>query len=136
MKNALDQLLLAYKVQPVGRGYIDCITTIDNAAGFIRGLTDLGVEVTEISWWCHCPINGSKTTGCPHGGGGPRSLYFDGWFSEMYQVPNVKFENNDEIMSFLVGTWPTIPEYLPCLVPAFWLDVPDDWRNLLESHVK
>ena len=132
-KDKLDNLLLALKIQPVGWGYIDCITTKDNVSNFVMELSRLGIGVTDITWWCHCPSQENKETGCPHGGGGPVSKYFSGWFSEMYQIPNVKIENNDEIIPYIFSEWPNTKAYLPCLIPAFWLDVPDDWKNTLDS---
>lgn len=128
-KTKLDKLLVEYKVQPVGWGYIDCITTNDNVSGFVSALTQVGIHVTGITWWCHCAIEGKEESGCPHGGGGPRSDFFDGWFSEMYQIPFVETQNNNEIIPYIFSEWPNTREYLPCLIPAFWLDVPDDWRN-------
>ncbi|QHI73476.1 hypothetical protein [Aminipila terrae] len=128
-KKALDKLLLTYKIQPVGWGYIDCICIKENVFEFINSLTELGIKVTDITWWYHCVIGEKKEKGCPHGGGGPMSKYFDGWFSEMYQIPNIKVKDNKEINSYVFNEWPNTSDYLPCLIPAFWLDVPDDWRN-------
>lgn len=132
-KNALDKLLLDYKIQPVGWGYIDCITIKENISGFVQALTELGIKVTDITWWCHCSIGGNKETSCPHGGGGPTSKYFDGYFSEMYQIPNIKIMDNSEIIPFIYNEWPITKDFLPCLIPAFWLDVPDNWRNTVDS---
>ncbi len=134
-KNALDKLLLFYKIQPVGWGYIDCIILKENVPGFIKSLTELGVKVTDITWWCHCMIAGNKAAGCPHGGGGPKSKYFYGWFSEMYQIPNIKISDNNEITKYVFNEWPKTKEYLPCLIPAFWLDVPDDWKNTVDLTI-
>ena len=132
IKNKLDDLLLRYKVQPVGWGYIDCITIKENTSDFVNSLTKLGIGISELTWWCHCAVEGNKSTGCPHGGGGPRSKYFDGYFSEMYQIPIRCFSHNDEVLHFIISEWPANKDYLPCLVPAFWLNVPDDLRNLME----
>lgn len=128
-KNKLDKLLVEYKVQPVGWGYIDCITKKDNVPEFISALTSARIHVSGITWWCHCALEGDEKSGCPHGGGGPRSDLFDGWFSEMYQIPKVEICSNSEIIPYIFSEWPNEQEYLPCLVPAFWLDVPDEWRN-------
>ena len=48
-KNALDKLLLTYKIQPVGWGYIDCITVKENVSGFVKSLTELGIKVSDIT---------------------------------------------------------------------------------------
>jgi hypothetical protein len=137
IKKSLDEILAKYKVQPVGWGYIDCITIMDNVREFIQSLTDLGINIYAISWWCHCAnwviYGDNKETGCPHGGGGPESKYFDGCFSEMYQIPNMEFSNNGDVLHFILNEWQNHKEYLPCLVPAFWLNVPDDWRNLIDA---
>jgi hypothetical protein len=132
-KNALDRLLIAYKIQPVGWGYIDCITIKENVSAFVNSLTELDIKVTDITWWYYCRIGGNKETGCPHGGGGPTSKYFDGWFSEMYQIPNVKIKDNIDIIQYVFNEWPNAKEYLPCLIPAIWLDAPDNWRNIVDN---
>lgn len=136
-KLRLDKLLSDYKVQPVGWGYIDCITAKENAFGFINSLTEMGIKISELTWWCHCSdwirLEGNKETGCPHGSGGPRSIYFDGFFSELHQIPHEEFLDNNEVLHFVFSEWPTHKEYLPCLVPAFWLVVPDDWKNTVNA---
>ena len=129
IKSELDDLLFENKIQPVGMGYIDCITMKESVSGFINSLTKLKVNVLAISWWCYCSIGGNIETGCPHGGGGPKSVYFDGWFSEMYQIPNNEIKHNSEVVPYIENIWPISKDYLPCLQPAFWLDVPDDWDN-------
>jgi hypothetical protein len=123
-------LLFAYKIQPVGWGYIDCINIKENLNGFIKSLIELGIKVTDISWWCHCAIGGNKETGCPQRGGGPWSKYFDGWFSEMYYYPNVEIKDNNNIIPYIFNKWPKTKEYLPYLIPAFWLNVPNHWKNI------
>ncbi|TVY08346.1 hypothetical protein [Paenibacillus cremeus] len=77
----LERILTLYQVQPVGNGYIDCIVMRDNLKQFIQEITALGVLISDVSWWCYVePLN---STGCPHGMGGPKSDYYDGWFSKL-----------------------------------------------------
>lgn len=59
-KNALDKLLIAYKIQPVGWGYIDCITIKENVSVYVNYLTELDIKVTDITWWYHCSIGVNK----------------------------------------------------------------------------
>jgi hypothetical protein len=123
-KVELDELIAKYKVQPVGKGYIDCITTFDNVFDFIRELTNLSITVNGLTWWCHCK---EGNTGCPHGMGGPKSKYYDGWFSEI-NFPLVQFESNKRVVGYISN--PNDDEdILKCFVPALWLDVPRDWEN-------
>ena len=92
IKDELDKLILKHKIQPVGCGYIDCIVTFENVFNFINDLTDLGIKVNTLTWWCHCK---DKKNGCPHGIGGPVSKHYDGWFSEMwFKTP--EFDNNKQ----------------------------------------
>lgn len=128
-KIKLDQLLRKYQVQPVGFGYIDCITKKENVLGFVEDLSLLGIRITGITWWCYCKPEANPGIGCPHGGGGPRSRYFDGWFSEMYQYMPTDIRSNDEVVPYIFEIWPGDENYLPCLIPAFCLEVPEDWRS-------
>ena len=123
-KHDLDNLIAQCKVQPVGRGYIDCIVSRENVFQFINGLSDM--KVYGLSWWCHCKAQNSS---CPHGMGGPSSEYYDGWFSEV-QLPLVEFESNEQVIAYLKE--PSDSNIPDCFVPALWLDVPRDWRNEFE----
>ena len=135
-KSDLDNLMEQYKVQPVGWGYIDCIVSWDNVFDFINDLSNMGVRISTLKWWCHCK---DDNTGCPHGMGGPVSRYYDGWFSEMW-FKMLDFDNNDQVIAYLnspedetMNKW--FENRLECFTPALWLDVPDDWRNELPSVV-
>jgi len=81
-KQQLDYLVLKHKGQPVGDGYIDIIVSRDNYAAFVEDLTTNKFAIVAVSWWCHCTPENKTRFGCPHGYGGPKSIYFDGWFSE------------------------------------------------------
>jgi len=135
-KSDLDRPLKQHRVQPVGWGYIDCITTFDDVFDFIDDLSSMGVKVNVVSWWCHCK---DYSSGCPHGYGGPLSKYFDGWFSEMWFTS--EFDNNEQVIEYLKSPidetmlewFESIPE---CFVPALWLDVPNDWMNEHCAHIE
>jgi len=78
----LEGLLIKHKVEPVGNGYIDCIVMKNNLEEFIICVSDLGILVPYASWWCYVDPSDSNN-GCPHGMGGPQSIYYEGWFSEL-----------------------------------------------------
>lgn len=125
-KSELDLLLQIFHVQPVGRGYIDCICPIENAGAFISELTKRGLKANGFTWWCHVT---EEHEAC--GLGGPKSLYEDGWYSEI-EMCNVKeFSDNNAIIKYLTQDWLKSSDYRPCFTPAFWLDVPKDWKNTL-----
>ena len=134
-KGQLDELLEKHKAQPVGHGYIDIIVNQDNYKSFITDLIQYGYGIKSISWWEWCP--GDKES--DYGLGGPKSRYYDGWFSELsidvddievneekqieeiikaIETKSISF--HDETVKFKQNDW---------LIPGIWLDVPDDWRN-------
>ena len=149
----LDDLLVKYKVQPVGWGYIDCITMKDNFADFITEISELGIVIDYVSWWCYVNPQNPINMGCPHGLGGPVSDYYEGWFSELqsYEFGNdieiaekIKSYNMQKIVELNRKTLIEIrnklekpfqytpTDFIPenkCVTPALWLLVPDDWRN-------
>ena len=143
IKSDLDNLIKQYKVQPVGWGYLDCIISLDNVYDFINELSSIGIKIYGVTWWCHCKDKNPNNFGtpdsaeCPHGYGGPRSVYYDGWFSEMwFKMP--EFDNNEQVITYLNSPndenmleW--FENRLKCFTPALWLDVPDDWRNELST---
>lgn len=146
IKKDLDRLIDYYKVQPVGFGYIDMITTKDNITGFVTDLSEKGIAIEALTWWCYCSSANKVKLGCPHGMGGTKSWYFDGWFSEM-GLPIVNFEleiqencrvedikekikeNNDKVINYIFNYFPKCEDYIKCIIPGFWLSVPDKWRN-------
>jgi len=115
----LDNLMRQYKVQPVGQGYIDCIVSMENVLGFIRALSSVDIKVSALTWWCHCR---GQNSSCPHGMGGPPSIYYDGWFSEMCHVSMVEFEHNEQLITYLKEH--SDERIQECFVPALWLDIP------------
>ena len=127
IKNDLDKLIKKYKVQPVGTGYIDCILTFENIFDFINDLSNINIIVYGLTWWCHCK---DQNADCPHGMGGPKSEYYDGWFSEMW-FPLLEFKCNEQVIEYIKNV-SNDKKILKCFVPALWLDVPDNWKNELE----
>lgn len=138
-KIKLDEIIEKHKAQPVGHGYIDIIIARDNYQDFVSELVKNGYVIESISWWEWCP--GEKESN--YGLGGPKSIFYDGWFSEIpCDIDNLIFDkeakaetiiqliiNNietkeisfsDEVVTFKQSLW---------LTPAIWLEVPDDWRN-------
>ena len=138
-KTRLDEIIEKHKTQPVGHGYIDIIVSRDNYKEFVSDLVYNGYKVESISWWEWCP-EGKKNE---YGLGGPKSNYYEGWFSELsVEVDDIKLNQEigtekliaeitnrietktilfpDETVTFNQNNW---------LTPAIWLDVPDDWRN-------
>lgn len=143
-----------YKVEPVGYGYIDCIIMKDKLDEFIKEVSTLGVLIIYASWWCYVDPYESNHTGCPHGMGGPESIYYEGWFSELQ---NDFYELDEKIIDNVVASYDKqmvyalnmksldgikrmleIPfKYTPyeyikdnkCVNPGLWLLVPDDWKR-------
>ena len=99
----LERIFTLYKVEPIGNGYIDCIVMRDNLKQFVNEITALGVLISDVSWWCYVdPIN---PKGCPHGMGGPKSEYYEGWFSELQnEMYEADTEKVDALMEFYNAT--------------------------------
>ena len=138
-KEKLDAIIDLHKAQPVGDGYIDIIVLRENCGPFITDLIKNSFKITNVSWWEWC-LNNHKNQ---YGLGGPRSKYFDGWFAELpvgidIVQYDMEIENDDmiknikslittktiiypnDILTYTLNTW---------LTPAFWIDVPEDWKN-------
>ena len=129
-KIQLDELLLKYKVEPVGQGYIDCIILNDDIPGFVDEITALGIKIIGLTVWCHYTDEHEELYNCPHGLGGPKSIYHDGWFSEMCCDDSfLEIEYNEQVVDVLFNGLPMKSWYSPCMMPALWLDVPDCWNN-------
>ena len=138
-KIKLDEIIEKHKAQPVGHGYIDMIVSRDNFKDFVSDLVENGFKVKSISWCEWCP-NGKVNE---YGLGGPKSNYYEGWFSELsIDLDDIKLNEEveaekliaeitnrietktilfpDETVTYNKNNW---------LTPAIWLNVPDDWRN-------
>ena len=138
-RNTLDDILEKQKAQPVGHGYIDIIVSRDNYMDFVSDLVTNDFKIKSVSWW---EWRADKKQN-EYGLGGPESIFYKGWFSEIpvdvddfnFSVDTAK-ENiikeiiekiekktisfSNETVTFKESNW---------LTPAIWLDVPDDWRN-------
>jgi hypothetical protein len=124
-KIRLDENMKKLSVQPVGNGYIDCICPFTNVEPFIDSMNKLNIKITGFTWWC-LVIKEHE----PCAMGGPRSIYGSGWYSEIPPMSEVhEFLDNEAIKNYLLNEWPSSIDYKSCFTPAFWLDVPDDWKN-------
>ena len=117
----IDNLLVKYKVQPVGNGYIDCIVPLENVKGFIYELSFNNILITGVSWWCHHTKENDEKYNYQFGMGGPKSKYFDGWFSEVPYMFGKDFKNNNDVIDYIFFQAKKDKFYSPCLVPGLWL---------------
>lgn len=140
-KEVLDQILRSHKAQPVGDGYIDVIVKQENVRKLVEILIQNGVKITEICWWEYVD---SWTAKSKYGLGGPKSRFYDGWFSEIWYGDDYITENSvEEIMKiienkeyqFLDGESISYKQD-NFLVPALFLDVPDEWKSPLDIRGK
>lgn len=142
----VEALLADCASLPVGWGFIDLITRKGRCDQLIAGLAALGVAIRGVTLWCDCTKESELRYGCPHGMGGPR--HETGFFSEMCERDWFNIEDlginasgRDVDPASLVSlcnnlareyVWVGMTrrsDYSPCLVPGFWLLVPDDWRR-------
>ena len=61
--------------------------------------------------------------------GGPQNRYGTGWYSGIPMDSILEFQTNVDVKNYLLSEWPRRNDYKSCFIPAFWLDVPDDWKN-------
>jgi hypothetical protein len=139
-KETLDRLLEEHKAQPVGNGYIDIIVKRENYKLFVTDLVRNGYNIMCMSWWEWCP--GEKKS--DFGLGGPKSRYYEGWFSELiidldeFEI-GARNKEREEVIREVISAIETKLISFPTetvtfkqsawLTPALWLDVPEDWRN-------
>lgn len=138
-KRELDEIIEKYKVQPVGHGYIDMIVFRDNYKSFVADLIKNNYKIESIAWWEWCS-EGKKSE---FGLGGPKSYYYDGWFSELsIGIDNIELNEGitgEKLIEELTSRIETKTIFFPnetvtfkqnsWLTPAIWVNVPDDWRN-------
>ena len=138
-KTTLDYILEKHKAQPVGHGYIDIIVSRGNYKDLVSDLVTNDFKIESISWWEWCPDKKENEYGL----GGPESIFYNGWFSEipvdvdhfnfltdttkediiqgiLNKIETKTISFSDDTITFNQSNW---------LTPAIWLDVPDDWRN-------
>lgn len=132
-KEELDNILALYKAQPVGSGYIDIIVKRENVRQLIEALIHDGVKINCITWWEYVEPN-TRSKG--YGYGGPKSYYYDGWFSEICfgedELNTVAIEDIMEVIenkeiAFHGGEKISYKQE-QCLTPALCLDVPNEWQ--------
>ncbi|MES1181372.1 MAG: hypothetical protein ABUL44_01115, partial [Flavobacterium sp.] len=128
-----------HKAQPVGHGYIDIIVSRDNYKDFIAELVTNGFTIRGISWWEWCPEKKENEYGL----GGPRSQFYNGWFSELsIDVDDIDLKDemkSEGMLGAIINRIESKTISFPTekvtfgshnwLTPAIWLNVPDAWRN-------
>jgi hypothetical protein len=150
----INQLIADHGVYS-GTRYSDIIIPRDQFVEFINSLTNIGIAINSVGWWCNATDKNKTKYGCPHGYGGPMTKF--GWFSEMchdfdeigeienelflslandFKPETIKSINekviililNKRTITFSDGTFLTF-ENNPCLTPGLALYVPKDWTN-------
>ncbi|SDB13313.1 hypothetical protein [Butyrivibrio sp. INlla16] len=112
-----SQILSRLKIQAVGGGKIDLICPPDSVDEFIDLCCAEGTTIEGFTWWCHV------TEGhIPCGMGGPKSVYFDGWFSEIPMDDIIRLGDNESYREFFNRTWPSDKNYHGCYWPGFWIE--------------
>ena len=104
------------KIQPVGNGLIDLICAPDGVDAFIDFCDENGLRIVGFSWWCHV-TEGNE----PCGMGGPKSHYYDGWFSEIQMNKIMELSDNESYRDYFHNVWPKDKNYHDCYWPGFWL---------------
>jgi len=151
----LDELIARYAVYSSDTSYGDIIVPRDGVVDFVNGLTNIGVAINSLNWWCDATDENKNKYGCPHGYGGPMTGV--GWFSEMchdfdeisatekglflsldadFKSETVKIINdkiielikNKRTITYSDGTFLTFQNN-PCLTPGLDLYVPNDWKT-------
>jgi hypothetical protein len=150
----LDELIAKYAAYSSDIAYGDIIVPRDNFVDFINSLTNIGIVVNSVDWWCNATEENKSKYGCPHGYGGPMTRH--GWFSEMshdfdeissmeqdlfisldtdFKIETVKTINdktikliqNKRTITYADGTFLTFQNN-PCLTPGLDLYVSNDWK--------
>ena len=136
-KNVLDNILLKYKAQPVGCGYIDIIVKRVFIDQFVMDVISEGFNINAIGLWEHCKTLDTITQ--LNGMGGPTSIFFDGWFAEIGLLDWYRLSLNGNIMEKIKTVIELIDNIkidghitfknTEILTPSFNIDVPDNWHN-------
>jgi len=150
----LDELIAKHAVYSSDTAYGDIIVPRDSVFDFINALTDIGIAINSINWWCNATDENKSKFGCPHGYGGPMTRV--GWFSEMchdfdeisaveqdlflsldidFKAETIKIINdktielikNKRTITYADGTFLTFQNN-PCLTPGLDLYVHNDWK--------
>ncbi len=149
LQKDIENSLEKHQAEPVGSGYIDIITAPLLIDSLITDLTTIGVAINGVTWWCYFTKENQELFGCPHGMGGPKSAFREGWYSEMgvdyesFDIPQNaydKFEHgsvtieevrtlNDSVRNY-IREFSLHKNYFKCFTPALWLHVPNDWKRI------
>ena len=108
------------KIQPVGEGFTDMICPPEHVAEFISACTENDVQIEGFTWWCHV-----SEGHVPCGMGGPKSQYYDGWFSEIQMDEMISFPSNEGYEKYLIQDWKKSEDYKECYWPGFWVKAVD-----------
>lgn len=148
-------LLAKYAAYSSETMYGDIIVPRENVIEFIHCLTNIGITINSVNWWCNATDENKAKYGCPHGYGGPMTKF--GWFSEMCndfdefsEIENelflsldnnftpetikninekaIDFIQNKRTITYADGTFLTFKNN-PCLTPGLDLYVPDNWTR-------
>ena len=112
-KQSLEEL----KIQPVGNGRIDLICSPDHIDAFIDLCNAHEIAIKGFTWWCHV-VEGHE----PCGMGGPKSRYYNGWFSEIQMDEIIQLSDNESYRIYLKNVWQADGDYHDCYWPGFWLE--------------
>lgn len=113
----LLEILQGLKIQPVGDGMADLICPSHHIKSFIDMCDRNDIKIKGFTWWCHV-TEGHE----PCGMGGPKSIYFEGWFSEVPMENIISFETNEEYGDYLLVKWTNSSDYKACYWPGFWIE--------------
>lgn len=156
----LDELIGKYSVYSSDLAYGDIIIPRDNIFDFMQSLTNLGIVIDSVNWWCNSKEENKSKYGCPHGYGGPMTRL--GWFSEMchdideissmeqdlfisldtdFKIEIVKTINdktvnliqNKRTITYADGTFLTFQNN-PCLTPGLDLYVSNEWKPKINDR--
>ncbi|WP_164472589.1 hypothetical protein [Cohnella candidum] len=149
IQNKIESSLEKYQSYPVGTGYIDIITKHELSEKLLHDLSNAGIAVNAVTWWCHSTEENKDLYGCPHGMGGPKCNCCNGYYSEMgldyetYEISETQYNTletgtvtQEEIHSINQAAWNYIREFSNnerfsnCFTPALWLHVPDEWKRI------
>jgi hypothetical protein len=127
-KDELDSILVSHKAQPVGNGYIDIIVKKENAHQLVESLISNGYQIDRITWWEYID---SVPKSSRYGMGGPLSIYYEGWFSEIcFDDDNLSVNTAKEIMKIIDDKVITFSNGEAIEYKQDKLLTPDDWNSI------
>jgi len=137
-KNVLDSIISKYKAQPIGSGYKDIIVKREYMKNFIMDILYEEFNIYAIGWFEYCKTLDTENQ---LGMGGSLSIFYEGWFSEICFTDDFPFRIN--LTGNITEKYNTVMDHIKSinfhgntfenteiLIPAFYLDVPDDWYNI------